>query len=405
MAQGYRPQLDGLRAIAIGLVGIEHFGGPWVRTHFPIGAGALGVQLFFVLSGFLITRNLLFRLEQAPADEVIRRFYIGRAVRLMPAYYLTLLVLFVLGVPEVHNFIFWHLTYTSNYLAASGGPLLVFWSLAVEEQFYLLLPMLVLLSGRNAVRVAIFFIGTGFLLRMLVLSTSINPFAFELSIFGKFEILGLGVLVGALSYAASRRGRPLRAGAGWWWAGLICLAFQCVVWYVAGNGILRHLTFNLTVGILFAWLVVEADAGRPGMLGWFSGFRFVRFVGKISYGIYLTHVFFLKIFQSSAVVERFGTVPLWAQGLMAIVLSLCVPTVSWFLMESPLLKLKERLLDGPDTIAARVTAHDSTRAVDAVARRWRWLSASVCDPYRPELHYMRGPGPKWREKHGRGAGW
>jgi peptidoglycan/LPS O-acetylase OafA/YrhL len=156
---------------------------------------------------------------------------------------------------------------------------------------------------------------------------------------------------------------------------------------------------------LFAWLVVEADAGRPGMLGWFSGFRFVRFVGKISYGIYLTHVFFLKIFQSSAVVERFGTVPLWAQGLMAIVLSLCVPTVSWFLMESPLLKLKERLLDGPDTIAARVTAHDSTRAVDAVARRWRWLSASVCDPYRPELHYMRGPGPKWREKHGRGAGW
>jgi hypothetical protein len=45
------------------------------------------------------------------------------------------------------------------------------------------------------------------------------------------------------------------------------------------------------------------------------------------------------------------------------------------------------------------------RAVDAVARRWRWLSASVCDPYRPELHYMRGPGPKWREKHGRGAGW
>ena len=44
------------------------------------------------------------------------------------------------------------------------------------------------------------------------------------------------------------------------------------------------------------------------------------------------------------------------------------------------------------------------RAVDAVTRRWRWLSASVCDPYRPELHYMRGPGPKWREKHGRGAG-
>jgi peptidoglycan/LPS O-acetylase OafA/YrhL len=346
MAQGYRAQLDGLRAIAIGLVGVEHFGGPWVREHFPIGAGALGVHLFFVLSGFLITRNLLVRLERAPAGEVIRRFYIGRAVRLMPGYYLTLLVLFVLGVPEVHDFILWHITYTSNYLAATGGPLLVFWSLAVEEQFYLLLPVLVLLSGRNALSVALFLIGTGFVLRTLVLATPIDRFTFELSIFGNFEILGLGVLIGALSYDASRRGRGLRLGAGWRWIGLACLAFQAVAWYVAGNGILRHLTFNLTVGIFFAWLVVEADAELPGVLGWFSGFRFVRFVGKISYCIYLTHVFFLKIFQSSAVVERFGIIPLWAQGLIAIVLSLCVPTLSWFLMESPLLKLKEQLLEG-----------------------------------------------------------
>ncbi|MER9228582.1 acyltransferase [Mesorhizobium sp. M0664] len=360
MAQGYRPQLDGLRAIAIGLVGLEHFGGPWIRTHFPVGAGALGVQLFFVLSGFLITRNLLSRLEQAPAGETIRRFYIGRAVRLMPAYYLTLLVLFVLGMPEVHDFILWHLTYTSNYLAAAGGPLLVFWSLAVEEQFYLLLPLLILLSGRNAARVAVFLIGTGLLLRILVLATPIDRFAFELSIFGKFEILGLGVLIGALSYAESRRGRRLRAGPGWWLAGLACLAFQCVAWYVAGNGILRHLTFNLTVGVYFACLVVQADAERPGLLARFSGFRFVRFVGKISYGIYLTHLFFLKLFESSTVVEWFGTIPLWGQGLSAVVLSLCVPTVSWFLMESPLLKLKERVLDGREAVAVRMAPNDKT---------------------------------------------
>ena len=46
----------------------------------------------------------------------------------------------------------------------------------------------------------------------------------------------------------------------------------------------------------------------------------------------------------------------------------------------------------------------SAQAVDAVARRWRWVRASVCDPYRPELYYMRGPGPKWRAKHARSAG-
>ena len=49
--------------------------------------------------------------------------------------------------------------------------------------------------------------------------------------------------------------------------------------------------------------------------------------------------------------------------------------------------------------------HTPMRALGTVARRWRWLRASVCDPYRPELHYMRGPGPKWREKHACGAGW
>ncbi len=361
MAQAYRPQLDGLRAIAIGLVGIEHFGGPWLREHFPIGAGALGVHLFFVLSGFLITRNLLFRLERASAGEVIRRFYIGRAVRLMPAYYLTLLALFALGVPEVHDFILWHLTYTSNYLAAMGGPLLVFWSLAVEEQFYLLLPLLILLFRRDTVQVGLFLIGIGFLLRSLVLATSIDRFAFELSIFGNFEILGFGVLSGALAYAAFKRGSHLQAGPSWRWLALVCLAFQCLAWYVWGNGILRHVTFNLTVGIFFAWLVVQAAAELPGLLAWFSHYRFVRFVGKISYGIYLTHVFFLKIFHSSAVIERFGTIPLWAQGLIALVLSLCVPTVSWFLMESPLLKLKERVLEGKDTIAVRMGPRPSVQ--------------------------------------------
>ncbi|MER9066748.1 hypothetical protein NKH84_09285 [Mesorhizobium sp. M0902] len=74
MALDCRLQLDGRWAIAIGLVGVEHFGWPWVKTHFRIGAGALRVQLFFILSGFLITRNLLLRLEQ-PAGEVIRKFF------------------------------------------------------------------------------------------------------------------------------------------------------------------------------------------------------------------------------------------------------------------------------------------------------------------------------------------
>jgi peptidoglycan/LPS O-acetylase OafA/YrhL len=364
MAQGYRPQLDGLRAIAIGLVGLEHFGGTWVYKHFPVGAGALGVLLFFVLSGFLITRNLLSRLDRGPSGEVIGRFFLGRFMRLMPAYYLTLVVLFLLGVGDVQDFILWHVGYVSNYLAASGGPLLVFWSLAVEEQFYLMLPVLLLISGRNAVRVALFLIATGFLLRNAVLATPIDPFAFELSIFGKFEILGIGVMIGALSYAASRGGRRLVVGWGFGALALACLLFQAVAWYFYGNGILRHVTLNATVGTFFAWVVLRADAGLPGLLAWFSGFAFVRFIGKISYGIYLTHAFFPRIFESSAVIERMGSVPIWAQGICVLVLSVAVPATSWYLMESPLLKLKERLLDGSPALV-RVRSRDKALEVPA----------------------------------------
>ncbi|MBB4004411.1 acyltransferase family protein [Aurantimonas endophytica] len=368
MRQAYRRQLDGLRAIAIGLVCIEHFGGPWIRDHFPIGAGALGVHLFFVLSGFLITRNLLARLEDQPAGDVVRRFYIGRAIRLMPAYYLTLLVLFALGVPEVRDFMLWHAVYASNYLAATGGPLLVFWSLAVEEQFYLLLPALVLLSGRNAVKVAVLLIATGFLLRNLVLATPIDPWSFELSLFGNFEILGLGVLIGGLSYAAAQAGRPLQPGPVWRWTGIVCIVFQGVAWYLWGDGVVRHLTFNLSVGIFFAWLVARADADLQGPLAWFSNFSLIRFIGKISYGIYLTHVFFLGIFQSDTVISHLGVVPLWAQAVIAIALSLLVSTASWFLMESPLLRLKNRVQESPGHEPVTVGGdHAETSSLDDLA--------------------------------------
>jgi peptidoglycan/LPS O-acetylase OafA/YrhL len=82
------------------------------------------------------------------------------------------------------------------------------------------------------------------------------------------------------------------------------------------GGALARSGFNLTVGIFFAWLVVEADAELPGMLAWFSSFRFVRFVGKTSYGIYLTHVFFLKIFSRARSSSDSESFPLWTQGLV-----------------------------------------------------------------------------------------
>lgn len=335
---GYRPQLDVLRAIAIGLVLIEHFSGPTgIREHFPCDPGALGVHLFFVLSGFLISRNFLNRLDRYPPGEVVSHFYLTRVARLMPAYYLTLLVTFLFGVPEVRNYIFWHVFYSSNYLVSSGGPITVFWTLGVEEQFYLLLPFLVLACRRNAVLVACILIAVGFLARNLVLATPISPWSFEVTILGNFEILGIGVLIGALSHLGYRLLGPWLTS-----TAMACIIFQSLAWYLWRNGIVQHITFNLTVGVFFAWAVLIADRGSPGILGWFGRFAFVRFVGKISYGIYLMHTFFVYIFQTDFVLSHFGIVPLPVQGVVCLLLSFCVPAISWMLIESPILRAKDR---------------------------------------------------------------
>ena len=89
----------------------------------------------------------------------------------------------------------------------------------------------------------------GFLLRCLVLATPIDPWSFELSILGNFEILGIGVLIGALSYRASERGKRFIFGEGLVALSLSCLVFQAVAWGLWGNGVVRHLTFNLTTGL------------------------------------------------------------------------------------------------------------------------------------------------------------
>ena len=99
-------------------------------------------------------------------------------------------------------------------------------------------------------------------------------------------------------------------------------------------------------------LVLRADAGRPGLLAFVSSFALVRFVGKISYGIYLWHTFFPPIFTSQVYVEHFGPAPLWVQGLGSVALSLAVPALSWYLIELPFLRLKERLLDTRAALSA-----------------------------------------------------
>jgi peptidoglycan/LPS O-acetylase OafA/YrhL len=144
----YIPQLDGLRCIAILLVLIEHFVMPLGHI---ISAGYYGVDLFFVLSGFLITAKLL----DAENDffKAGKKFMARRIIRIFPVYYLTILVLYLLNDTTAKNYLVYFLTFTFNYVMVSDKLMSTclnhLWSICVEEQFYLLWPILVLPLRKN----------------------------------------------------------------------------------------------------------------------------------------------------------------------------------------------------------------------------------------------------------------
>ena len=164
---GYMVQLDSLRALAVFCVMVEHyipdgisnsFLSSW-KPAFPLGWGS-GVSLFFVLSGFLISGILLRCRDSIGSTKqstrfTLQRFYIRRFIRIIPIYYLALIVAAIL-FKKVRSDFFWHLTYTTNIMVfvqdSYDRYATHFWSLAMEEQFYLIWPFVMLFLPNKHVR-------------------------------------------------------------------------------------------------------------------------------------------------------------------------------------------------------------------------------------------------------------
>lgn len=151
------PSLDGIRAISIALVLFSH-----ISHNFGLQAdmfGNLGVRIFFVISGFLITSILLDEIKKTNGIN-LKRFYFRRTFRIFPAYYFYILFIFILTLGNIiyvpfDNFLI-AVTYTTNYFSPISWELGHSWSLAVEEQFYLLLPgILFIFSLKNVKRILI----------------------------------------------------------------------------------------------------------------------------------------------------------------------------------------------------------------------------------------------------------
>lgn len=358
----YMPQLDGLRAFAVFGVMLAHF-----RPIADVPSGVWGVQIFFVLSGFLITGILLAgRAERAGSTRCgrdnrhfLRNFYIRRGLRIFPLFYLVLLITALANVPPVRETWGWHLTYASNiYFSLRGdwnGPVSHFWSLAVEEQFYLFWPwLIILLPSRYLLPAILIAIASAPIFKGIGRGLGWNAISLQVLPVACLDFLGMGALLALFRYRQPQRFEALASS--WWYrmAGLL-LAFVLYIPYVS-NRVPRLAPLGLPAqllgddlriflnAIVFAWLVHCAAVGFNGRVGKLMlENRPMIYLGKISYGLYLYHNFMplllaaLLVWLPFSLPQRGSLV-----ALTYVVATIIVATISWFLFEQPILRCKEK---------------------------------------------------------------
>ncbi len=356
----YLPRLDGLRAIAIGCVLVEHLV-PEGGIH-QLGLGFVGVDLFFVLSGFLITRILLrLREEHASIASAARYFFWRRFLRLVPAFYAAILIVAMLGLGEMRARWFIHAAYLSNFEVAIQGrwnDASHFWTLSVEEQFYLLwFGIIMVVPYRFLLPISCAFLALGNVFRIAVFATGAS-FYLDVLLPGVCDGLAAGAIVALV--LQDERLALLRGVLRNRWTLLICAAglYAMLMAPVANAPQLQPLLW-MWMTFFAAIIVLEAAVPRPNLsLEWLTAAP-LRHIGKISYGIYIWHYFV------GQAVARIDPVP-YAEhsfgGRVAVVAvsfaaSILIAQISWLAIEQPALRLKRR-----SEAFLRATAADGPRA-------------------------------------------
>jgi peptidoglycan/LPS O-acetylase OafA/YrhL len=363
----YYPQLDGLRAIAVCMVIYSH----WAGYHGTLWAddsswfnGETGVQLFFVISGFLITGILLDEKTKGEAAHVsklhlIKTFYIRRFLRIFPAFYATLAVTYLLGHPDVRASVWWHLTYLSNFFFAWRGDYLGdvshLWSLAVEEQFYLVWPFLMCAIPDRYLKS--FIIGCILIAPVfrycLEFFVGANDTTVNVMPFSSLDALSAGALLAWLKREHGsqkyERYTPVLASLslGLWL--IVIYAPPMTDTFYAPIVFLKRL---LLIPLLF-FVVVLVSNRINGIGGKILEWRPLLFIGKISYGIYLFHFFipWVVIALCATLGIQLGENVSYPLFLVLNSITLVViSSLSWLLFESKLNNLKRYFkYDKPDT--------------------------------------------------------
>lgn len=349
----YFASLDGLRCLCILAVLWHHSSRPSFDLRLN-DMGFLGVGMFFVLSGFLIT-TLLLRERGNTGDISLTDFYARRTIRIFPIYYLLLAALAVFygfierGTPEAQAYfqeLPYFATYTSNWVHVSAGNQSILWTLAAEEQFYILWPLIEkLLRPRWALGVLLCVIGVNQLINFGVTDPLTAAWFGDefnrLSIMeSTFTPIALGVLLAHLLHRHKSFHLLYRLLSPKWTPLALLVAFLTYLEF-APNDIsgLPRLIIHLLMALLLASLVIRESHWLLGPLTLAP----IKRMGVISYGMYLYHMWCLHFVREGLRATGWDyEVRVWIFPVVGLLVTVAVSEASFRLIETPILRLKKR---------------------------------------------------------------
>lgn len=348
MNKNYMVQIDGLRLIAVASVMFSH----WVNIEqlkFVNGiGGSCGVNLFFVLSGFLITGILIKNKLNTNYSRkfLLKQFYIRRFLRIFPLYYLILFIGVVFSIPDAAEYFGWFVTYTFNFISGwlkgVGHYYGHLWSLDVEEQFYIFFPFLILLFPvKHYIKLFVTLIIIAFAARLFpfllfadIGKAEMIAYAFTPACFDSFA---LGAILAYLSIFEKDKLKTILNKVPFF-IGCLLLSFTLVSYQVYYPNVVSSVTARFLFSLFSFWLIGRAS-GREfaGAFGKFLENRTVVYLGKITYGLYVYHHFMPYLFS-----RLLGTTDSGPVKLLYPLATVLIATLSWQFFEKPINKLKDR---------------------------------------------------------------
>ncbi|WP_080239645.1 acyltransferase family protein [Spirosoma rigui] len=365
-------QLDGIRFLAVAMVLFDH----WMSGRVELPLGALGVTIFFVLSGFLITRILLSSKDKLAKEpngglgKYMKTFYIRRTLRIFPVYYLTLFVLYLVNEPPVRRTIGWLALYATNlymaYYTTWMGTVDHLWSLAVEEQVYLFFPLLLFIVPRKLVpATAILMIVGAVAMRYVLYRARLPWFIGYVTMPACLDSFGLGALMAFWWLYQRDRFETVFRHSIWIWLSIALLTFIVVYTKIlpaipdatglpGHHNIMSDVWERLAASLIGFFLIGRAVIGFGGPMKWILEHPVSQYMGRISYGLYLYHNFVFNVYHTQPThfslrawrritdILPFLDSSYVFQFSYFLAITVLLATISWYLIERPINNLKDR---------------------------------------------------------------